>query len=426
MTTEKTEKLKNEKFFKTIRILGNILFVPFILIILISSILMYSAKIRNEVPSLFGYSAVKILTGSMEPEFKVNDVVIVKQVNARNLSVGDVIAFYDYMDTDVDTQDLEDNIIDVVNNDRLNNKTISIASFFGGGATNDNQKLAAQSYSKVIFHRIVNISTPTNPDDENYGKLFFQTQGDANNTADEHWIMEDFVVGVYINNNSVIGLIFNFCTTPIGTTLLILVPSLILLIILIINLIGEYKKYKQEKENLLLETEQIKSNVGISQNQQLKNVENTKTVKDEQIKNKDSNNNQITSIANKNNNNLEDKQKLNKTENVELNKNDKAKTQDANKKLLPKKPTTNSTKSQQELNKQDNSAKVEKTSSNVNKKLPPKVPPKPKPVTNSTTLNKNEKLKTDKNIQKNESNATDVAKTKAKLPPKKPPVKPTK
>ena len=58
-------KKPNETFYKTIRIVGNVLFIPFFIIILFSTILMFSAKMRNEVPSLFGYSAVKILTPSM-------------------------------------------------------------------------------------------------------------------------------------------------------------------------------------------------------------------------------------------------------------------------------------------------------------------------------------------------------------------------
>ena len=70
MEQQRTLKPVNEKFYKTIRILGNILFVPFFLLILLCSILMFSAKSNNEVPSLFGYSAVKILSGSMTPEFK--------------------------------------------------------------------------------------------------------------------------------------------------------------------------------------------------------------------------------------------------------------------------------------------------------------------------------------------------------------------
>ena len=452
MANEKTVKIKNEKFYKTIRILGNILFIPFIFIILVSSILMYSAKMRNEVPSLFGYSAVKILTGSMEPEFKVDDIVIVKQVNARSLSVGNVIAFYDYMEDGVDEQDLEDNVLKDYVSQNDENKQTSLASFFGAGATNENQKLAAQAYSKVIFHRIVNISTPTNPDDPNYGKLFFQTKGDKNTNADDHWIMEDYVVGVYINNNSFIGVLFNFCISPVGTILLIVVPSVLLLVILTINLIGEYKKYKQEKENLLLETEELQLKEQVAQNQEQSNGEdknaikndNAKTDKDEKLKDKENTKNENKKIAdntlNKTEKNdkkiadvktdkVENKDKPVETEKVEKKQEDMPKVKDNKKKLPPKISTTVSSKSasantssNKTTDKGSASKEESKSTSSVSKKLPPKIATTVSSKSASANTSSNET--TDKgSASKEESKST--SSVSKKLPPKIP-AKPAK
>ena len=76
---------------KTIKILGNCIFFPFIFIILLCSIMMYISKTNRQVPSLFGYSVVTVLTGSMEPDFSPGDTVIVKATRVGDLKVGDVI-----------------------------------------------------------------------------------------------------------------------------------------------------------------------------------------------------------------------------------------------------------------------------------------------------------------------------------------------
>lgn len=239
-------KKPNETFYKTIRIIGDVLFIPFFIIILFSTILMFSAKMRNEVPSLFGYSAVKILTPSMVDgegdEYQPGDVVLVRACNPEDLEVGDIIAFYEPI-VEVDEGDLET----AQTTSMHTNISTTFLSFFGGGASNEYQRDAAQNYSRVMFHRIVAISTPSNPADEYYGKLFFQTQGDANNSPDE-WVMEDYIVGVYMNTNSFVGNLFQFCTTTAGMILLIILPSLIIIALLAIDIYGQSRQLRYEKQ----------------------------------------------------------------------------------------------------------------------------------------------------------------------------------
>lgn len=240
-------KKPNETFYKTIRIIGDVLFIPFFIIVLFSTILMFSAKMRNEVPSLFGYSAVKILTPSMVDgegdEYQPGDVVLVRACNPEDLEVGDIIAFYEPI-VEVDEGHLETAQITSMHA----NISTTFLSFFGGGASNEYQRDAAQNYSRVMFHRIVAISTPSNPADEYYGKLFFQTQGDANNSPDAEWVMEDYIVGVYVNTNSFVGNLFQFCTTTAGMILLIILPSLIIIALLAIDIYGQSRQLRYEKQ----------------------------------------------------------------------------------------------------------------------------------------------------------------------------------
>jgi len=97
---------------KIVNILSNITYLFIILYVLIC------------LPVLIGYKPLVVLSGSMEPTYKVGSIIYYKKVNPSDLHVNDVVTFH------------------------YNNETF-------------------------ITHRIVNI------EENNY-----QTQGDANNTPD--------------------------------------------------------------------------------------------------------------------------------------------------------------------------------------------------------------------------------------------------
>ncbi len=238
---EKTEK-KSSKFFNVVRIISNVIFIPIIIIVLFASIIMFSAKRNSEVPSLFGYSVVKILSSSMskdletgeeQPQFAKGQFVVVKLVDTKTLQEGDVIAFYKYR------KDLDPNKSELP---EVSESTTPIV----GGARNDLQKRVAP-YSEVIFHRIVAVSTPLDENNEYYGKNFFQTKGDANASADADWIMEDFVVGKYVSSNSFVCGLFQFCSSTAGSVTLIIVPSLIVIAMLGTTIYKQAKDLKEEK-----------------------------------------------------------------------------------------------------------------------------------------------------------------------------------
>lgn len=47
----------------------------------------------GDVPSIFGYSFLRTLTGSMEPAIPVHSLVVVRECDANELQVGDVITY---------------------------------------------------------------------------------------------------------------------------------------------------------------------------------------------------------------------------------------------------------------------------------------------------------------------------------------------
>ncbi len=52
------------------------------------------AKLKGEVPKVFGYSVLRIVSGSMEPEILTGEYIITKEIAPEDVKVGDVISFY--------------------------------------------------------------------------------------------------------------------------------------------------------------------------------------------------------------------------------------------------------------------------------------------------------------------------------------------
>lgn len=115
-------------------------FIKFIIYSLILSIIIiiifFNFISRSEINQIFGYSCLKVLTGSMEPEIKTGENVIIKK--CKDYKVGDIITYT--------TKDLE-----------------------------------------VITHRIVS---------ENEGRYY--TKGDANNVEDAEPILNSQIYGKVI------------------------------------------------------------------------------------------------------------------------------------------------------------------------------------------------------------------------------------
>ena len=68
--------------------------LKYLLLIILLVIVLFNFKVNNnDLVSLFGYSSLKVVSGSMQPKIKVGDVVIIK--NSNNYNINDVITFKD-------------------------------------------------------------------------------------------------------------------------------------------------------------------------------------------------------------------------------------------------------------------------------------------------------------------------------------------
>lgn len=239
---------EKDSFKKSVTILGNCIFFPLIIMILLSAVFMYIAKSNKQLPSLFGYSVVTVLSGSMEPDFKVGDTVIVKATPISMLKEGDVIAFYEYQQPGASVGELTHNaefLEDI--NVGTGNIDASLMGFLGGGARNDYQKNVSQ-ISHVVFHKIIDISTITDKSSPYCGKIFFYTSGNTQEST-KAWIMEDYVVGKYQESSGLIGLVLSMASSPVGSVFLILIPVICVLGGVALSSLKNIKKAVKETNN---------------------------------------------------------------------------------------------------------------------------------------------------------------------------------
>ena len=83
------KKILENKVFKIVYGIIKGFIITFILLYLIFVIFQ---RVTNN-SSIFGYRIFTIATGSMEPVYKVNDVILVKECDTSKLKVGDDIAY---------------------------------------------------------------------------------------------------------------------------------------------------------------------------------------------------------------------------------------------------------------------------------------------------------------------------------------------
>ena len=198
--------MKEKKKEKILGIIKAVFIIILVIILMINIYVMIQTKTKpNSVPSLFGYKPFIVLSGSMEDEMYVGDLVIVKETDTDSLKVNDIIAFRD-------------------------------------------------SENYVTTHRIVNI---VNTDK---GKCF-ETKGDANNTKDNGVVCPDSIEGKYSSKIPAIGNAILFIQQPLGFTVMMLSIFIICILIYFISNRNinqkisneELKEFEEFKKSKMLE-----------------------------------------------------------------------------------------------------------------------------------------------------------------------------
>lgn len=76
-----------------IKIIFKILYQILVIFCLILSAVIILQKVTDSNRSIAGYRIFRVITGSMEPEYDVGEVVISKEINPKNIKVGDDIVY---------------------------------------------------------------------------------------------------------------------------------------------------------------------------------------------------------------------------------------------------------------------------------------------------------------------------------------------
>lgn len=198
-----------QKIKKILTILILLILIP---ILFVSGVILMNSYIHpDKVPSFFGWKPFIVLSGSMETQISVGDIVIVKEVDTSTLRKGDIIAF--------------------------RNKDI------------------------VITHRIDDIITED-------GKVKYITKGDNNNTRDEGTVLPEQVEGIFICNVHRLGNLAIFIQTPIGMVVCLSIPIILIIIIGVIDSrkntevinqkLNKQKEMEEEIERLKQQNEELK------------------------------------------------------------------------------------------------------------------------------------------------------------------------
>lgn len=187
-------------------ILSVLSYALFILLLLIgATLLVYvvDIKIKESKGEVANpkFNAYVVLTGSMIPEIMVNDVVVTKRTDPKDLKVNDIITF------------------------------ISSDSRWSG---------------IVITHRVKQVFV-----DPVTGEYSFETKGDANNTVDFTHARGSDVLGKVVLKIPKLGYIQYFLATKGGWIFVILIPCLAILSYDIMKLFKAIGKKGMSKKNKL-------------------------------------------------------------------------------------------------------------------------------------------------------------------------------
>ncbi len=125
-------------------------------------------------PYLFGGRSLTVLSGSMEPQLHVGDVVVVEQVHPLDIKVGDIVSFRDPEDA-----------------------------------------------SRLITHRVREIEV-------HGGSVAFVTKGDANTSVESWKTTTDGTVGRVRFHVWRLGYLMIWIRSPLGRLGMVVVPALLL------------------------------------------------------------------------------------------------------------------------------------------------------------------------------------------------------
>ncbi len=196
---------RREGLRKSLKSIINIIISIMFSIIIVGALSLIIQKfvLKKEVPDVFGYKVLQVMSGSMSGEFETGDTILIKEIkNESDLKIGDVVTY----------------------------------------------KIAKNT---LVTHRIVYISKTG----EN---LSYTLKGDANNTEDSEKIMFSKIEGMYVKKLKLIGQMINFMQKPYGIVIVFTIPILLVILIMYNEKIKEERRSRRREKRLNYELKRNK------------------------------------------------------------------------------------------------------------------------------------------------------------------------
>ena len=181
---------------KVVKIISKILYQVLVILCLIIAAIIILQKISDSNKSIAGYRIFRVITGSMEPEYDVGEVVISKEVDPKNIKIGDDIVY------------------------------LGTYGEYSG---------------KIIMHSVIAINT-----DEN-GNLNFHARGLRNSSVEDPQIKGSQIYGVVKFKSGILTILYKLATNIYS--LFVIITILVLNVFISFRVSGKDKMQQLSEAN---------------------------------------------------------------------------------------------------------------------------------------------------------------------------------
>lgn len=189
--------MKKEKLKKIFSIIKGIVNTIIVVVVLAFVLIVCLQRFSGNKISFLNYRIFTVVTGSMEPKYKIGDVLIAKEKDPSEIKVGDAISYLAQKG-------------DIKNN--------------------------------VVTHEVVNITKNEN------GEYLFHSKGLVN-LVEDPVVHEDQIFGVVVYKTKLLSCIRKIISTDIGMLLFIIIPILYIVISEMIATLIEKEEARRKKSN---------------------------------------------------------------------------------------------------------------------------------------------------------------------------------
>jgi len=183
---------------KIIKIVLKILYQILIILCVVLILIIIFQKVSNSNRTIFGYRIFRVITGSMEPEYDVGQVVICKETNTNDIQIDDDIVYL--------------------------------------GAYGDYN-------GKIIMHKVIGIDK-----DEDNNNVNFHAKGLHSASIEDPQIKPNQIFGVVVLKSGILTLLYKLATS--------IYSSFIIVTILVLNVFISFKFSGKEKIQQLEEADE--------------------------------------------------------------------------------------------------------------------------------------------------------------------------